>query len=189
MNIDAVLNIHYSAPEIIWNEIEQVYREMPYWTGDGQFPQWKDESVELTVSVEPSGIRFQGEMPEDIWNDWYSLLKSKLSQTLGYEIGDPEEGYRFKYWEPFIKNYADINSVDEEKIVFKDLSQFYLEEFDFVEEYLDVKEPYIALVSEHMELLIFFQNRVLFAKRKTQKDIADFLKRIKLLCDRQKGRV
>ena len=27
------LNIHYSAPQRVWDEIERIYTEMPYWKG------------------------------------------------------------------------------------------------------------------------------------------------------------
>lgn len=36
-------------------------------------------------------------MPEDMWNEWYSELKEKLTEALGYEIGEPEDGFEFKY--------------------------------------------------------------------------------------------
>lgn len=28
---------------------------------------------------------------------WYKDLKDKLTQVLGYEIGEPEDGFEFKY--------------------------------------------------------------------------------------------
>lgn len=37
-------------------------------------------------------------MPDDIWEEWYNLLKKRLTEVLGYEIGEPEEGYDFKYF-------------------------------------------------------------------------------------------
>ena len=51
------------------------------------------------ASDEPSGIQIFGEMPEEIWEIWYSELKEKLTTALGYEIGEPEDGYDFKYWD------------------------------------------------------------------------------------------
>ncbi len=38
-------------------------------------------------------------MPDYILNEWGSSLKDKLIKALGYEIGELEEGYNFKYWE------------------------------------------------------------------------------------------
>lgn len=37
--------------------------------------------------------------PDDIWKVWYRELKEKLTAALGYEIGEPEDGFDFKYWE------------------------------------------------------------------------------------------
>ncbi len=37
-------------------------------------------------------------MPNDIWEEWYSLLKLKLTDVLGYEIGEPEDGFEFKHF-------------------------------------------------------------------------------------------
>ena len=100
MNIDVNLNIHYTAPDTVWDKIGEVYESMPYWASNENGPCWKGEGIDLWASVEPSGIQIAGEMPEDIWNEWYSDLKNKLTDALGYEIGEPEDGFEFKYdWE------------------------------------------------------------------------------------------
>ena len=99
MNHDVNLNIHYSAPKEIWEKIGKIYESMPYWVGDKNGPQWIGKDVDLWASVEPSGIQIAGIMPDDIWKEWYSLLKKRLTEVLGYEIGEPEEGYDFKYFD------------------------------------------------------------------------------------------
>ncbi len=99
MEHDINLNIHYSAPQPIWDKIGFVYESMPYWAGYQDLPRWIGENVNLWASVEPSGIQIQGTMPEAVWNAWYCLLKKKLTEALGYEIGEPEEGYQFKYYD------------------------------------------------------------------------------------------
>lgn len=99
MEIGINLNIHYTAPDEVWDKISEVYESMPYWAGDDNQPKWIAEGIELEVSVEPSGIQIYGTMPEDVWNNWYDCLKSRLTKALGYEIGEPEEGAKFKYWE------------------------------------------------------------------------------------------
>ena len=99
MNHDINLNIHYSAPKEIWEKIGKIYESMPYWVGDKNGPQWIGKYVDLWASVEPSGIQIAGIMPDDIWKEWYSLLKKRLTEVLGYEIGEPEEGYDFKYFD------------------------------------------------------------------------------------------
>ncbi len=98
MGHDINLNIHYSAPEEVWNKIGDVYRTMPYWAGDEMEIKWKGPNIELWASVEPSGLQIAGDMPEEIWDEWYCELKSKLTKVLGYEIGEPEDGFEFKYW-------------------------------------------------------------------------------------------
>lgn len=98
MEHDINLNIHYSAPDEIWHKINAVFKSMPYWTGNDKESEWTGKEIDLRVSVEPSGVQIAGTMPEDIWNKWYSSLKSKLTKELGYEIGEPEDGYDFKYW-------------------------------------------------------------------------------------------
>ncbi|MBU5228000.1 hypothetical protein KQI36_15315 [Clostridium senegalense] len=95
---DINLNIHYSAPEEIWDKINKVYKSMTYWAGNDNEVKWIGKDVDLWASVEPSGIQISGIMPHYIWNEWYSSLKHKLTESLGYEIGEPEEGYAFKYW-------------------------------------------------------------------------------------------
>lgn len=54
------------------------------------------ENIDLSASVEPSGIQISGEMPNQIWDSWYKSLKEKLTTALCYEIGEPEEGFQFK---------------------------------------------------------------------------------------------
>ena len=98
MNQDINLNIHYSAPKEIWEQIDKIYESMPYWSGNKNRPQWIGKDVDLWASVEPSGIQIAGTMPDNIWEEWYSLLKKRLTEVLGYEIGEPEEGYDFKYF-------------------------------------------------------------------------------------------
>ncbi|MDE7399545.1 MAG: hypothetical protein K2N06_08470 [Oscillospiraceae bacterium] len=98
MEHDINLNIHYTAPDWVWERISMVYRSMEYWCENApDSPCWKGEGIDLWASVEPSGIQIAGTMPEKLWNKWYAELKSKLAKELGYEIGEPEEGFDFKY--------------------------------------------------------------------------------------------
>ena len=98
MRHDVTLNIHYSAPDEVWERIGNVYRSMPYWSGNGRGPKWTGENIDLWASVEPGGLQIAGVMPEDILKTWYHKLKADLSSVLGYEIGELEDGYDFKYW-------------------------------------------------------------------------------------------
>lgn len=99
MEIDVNLNIHYSAPDGVWDKIDEIYQSMPYWNENATFPEWKGDDIELSASLEPSGLQVQGRMPDDIWEIWYAQLKQKLTEALGYEIGEPEDGYKFHYYD------------------------------------------------------------------------------------------
>lgn len=96
---DINLNIHYSIPKKAWEKISRVYETMPYWDGCENGSHWSGEDIDLWASVEPSGIQIAGTMPDDIWEEWYCLLKKRLTEALGYEIGEPEEGFDFKYFD------------------------------------------------------------------------------------------
>lgn len=94
------LNIHYSAPEEVWDKIAECYAQMPYWKGFiNGCPKWHGEPDKLIEgSVGSSGLQLYAEMPEEEWNEWLQSLKELLSNELGYSIGEPEDGYKFKYW-------------------------------------------------------------------------------------------
>lgn len=171
---DICLNIHYSAPDEIWNMIGEVYRSMDYWYGyeNNGCPSWKGDNVDLCASVEPGGIQISGEMPDEIWNKWYDELKSKLSIKLGYEIGEPQEGYKFKYWTPFEKKYSDIETIDNEKIVFNDYSVFYFEDFNEYEKNISAERPYFVFKSPFIQLYIYFDTNI--PKKKLRRIFNDF---------------
>ena len=99
MGHDVTLNIHYSAPDEVWEKIGDVYQSMPYWAGTVQGAKWIGTNIDLWASVEPGGIQIAGVMPENIWEKWYHKLKADLTAALGYEIGEPENGFDFKYWD------------------------------------------------------------------------------------------
>lgn len=101
---DVCQNIHYSIPKELWEKVMDVFRSMPYWTDDeGKIKDclfWYDEEqcVELYCSVEPGGVQISGLMMYELWRKWYPKLKNELTAVLDYEIGEPENGYKFKYW-------------------------------------------------------------------------------------------
>jgi hypothetical protein len=93
------LNIHYSSPDYIWDKLAELYSEMPGWSGfiDG-IPHWyaQDNGKRIiTASVEPSGLQFYTEMQQEEWDKWLELFKMNGSATLGFEIGEPEDGFEF----------------------------------------------------------------------------------------------
>lgn len=95
------LNIHYSVPQEIWDKMERIYSEMPGWKGfTNGCPQWYGEDNKfIEGSVEPSGLQLYAKLPQEEWNEWIQIFKEKATEVLGYPIGEPEDGYDFKYWE------------------------------------------------------------------------------------------
>lgn len=71
---------------------------MPYWLGYDNGSHWGDgQNIDIVASVEPGGIQIYGTMSVDIWNEWFKELKRKLTEALGYPIGESEDGFEFKY--------------------------------------------------------------------------------------------
>lgn len=95
MERDINLNIHYTIPNDEWKKVINVFESMSHWSEN----KWIGEDIDLWFSVEPSGIQIAGIMPDVIWDEWYLTLKKKLTEVLKYEVGEPEDGYKFKYWE------------------------------------------------------------------------------------------
>ncbi|GGO01100.1 hypothetical protein [Saccharibacillus kuerlensis] len=91
------LNIRYDLPGKEWQKITALYERMPGWLGYVQgIPHWfgKDEdAIMITASVEPSGLFFHAEMDEDGWERWIGTFKSEASKVLGFEVGEPEDGF------------------------------------------------------------------------------------------------
>ena len=98
-NYDVTLNIHYSLPDEYWKKLNSVYKTMPFWIGYiNGIPYWYgDDSNDKTISasVEPGGLQITAILDEDEWNEWYALLKKRVSDELGFEVGEPAEGYHF----------------------------------------------------------------------------------------------
>lgn len=44
----------------------------------------------------PGGAQIAGTIPDAVRKTWSGQLKAKLTKALGYEIGEPEDGYDFK---------------------------------------------------------------------------------------------
>ena len=91
------INIHYSAPQEVWETLQQLYEEMPYWNGfvDG-CPQWYGfENKLIEASVEPSGLQFYAKLPQEEWEAWFVLFQQRATALLGYPVGEPEDGFDF----------------------------------------------------------------------------------------------
>lgn len=57
MNHDINLNIHYSAPKEIWEQIDKIYESMPYWSGNKNRPQWIGKDVDLGLLLNQAEYR------------------------------------------------------------------------------------------------------------------------------------
>lgn len=107
MRIDINLNIHYSAPQEIWDQLGAMYQQMPGWPeahpdGGEWFAQWfgpNDSAKYLSASVEPGGLQIYGTLPEDEWNTWIADFKRRAEAILGYPVGEPEDGFAFHLYD------------------------------------------------------------------------------------------
>lgn len=91
------LNIWYYLPDEVWDKVANLYKVMPGWKGyiDG-IPHWfglKDDDVFIQTSVEPSGLSFYARMNQSDWDSWIGRFKSEATKILGFEVGEPEDGF------------------------------------------------------------------------------------------------
>ena len=92
------LNVHYSAPKHIWQKISAVFKSMDYYDESSSVPRWETQDFYVEYSLEPSGMQFSSNLPDPpLWQQWYGELKKRLTDTLGYQIGEPENGFDFFY--------------------------------------------------------------------------------------------
>ena len=86
---------------------------MPHWLGFDKGAGWwygsEAEPKHIGVSVEPSGLQFFARLPSEEWQSWIELFKQKANDVLGYKIGEPENGYEFKYYSQAKKISNDKN--------------------------------------------------------------------------------
>jgi hypothetical protein len=91
------LNIWYYLPDEIWDKVSKIYESMPGWIGyKNGIPYWfgyEEDDVYIEASVEPSGLSFYAEMNNNEWTTWIERFKLEASQVLGFEVGEPEDGY------------------------------------------------------------------------------------------------
>lgn len=93
------LNIHYTSPSDTWEKLMKIYTEMPGWNGFiNGIPHWytknNDERI-INASIEPSGLQFYARLPKEEWELWFEEFKKKATEVLGFEVGEPEDGYDF----------------------------------------------------------------------------------------------
>lgn len=89
------LNIHYTIPGPLWDQLVEMFSQLPHWSGirDG-CPQWYGHDGKIIeASLEASGLQFYAELPQEEWDAWFAECKRRAQEILGYPIGEPEEGY------------------------------------------------------------------------------------------------
>ncbi|UQZ37545.1 hypothetical protein C2I18_15615 [Paenibacillus sp. PK3_47] len=91
------LNIWPDLPEEVWDKVADIYKRMPGWIGytDG-IPYWygqEDNDVFIEASVEPSGLAFYAQMDKSEWDFWIGRFKAEATKVLGFEVGEPEDGF------------------------------------------------------------------------------------------------
>ncbi|QSF44374.1 type 2 periplasmic-binding domain-containing protein [Paenibacillus tianjinensis] len=95
------LNIGHYLSELEWNKIADLYERMPGWIGyTNGVPYWfgqEDYDRFITASVEPSGLSFYAQLNNSDWNAWIERFKSEATMVLGYEVGEPEDGFMFTH--------------------------------------------------------------------------------------------
>ena len=96
---DITLNIRYDAPKEVWDKIPVTYSKMPGWMGfgDDQLPYWfggdNEDEKHIWASVEPGGLLLCGNIKDDEWVTWVSHFKELATSTLGFEVGDVQDGF------------------------------------------------------------------------------------------------
>lgn len=95
MNQTITLNLPYNLSDEDWQTVQKVYENIDGWKGyiiDG-CPTWfgsENDERYVWASVEPSGLLLSGNLPNDIWAGWLTVLCAKLSVALNLEIHDSE---------------------------------------------------------------------------------------------------
>lgn len=90
------LNIEIYLSKDYWEKVANVYERTDGWLGFGGengIPYWfsfNDNEKHITASVEPSGLRFSGQMEDEEWNSWKKKIKRIAAEELGFAVGEIE---------------------------------------------------------------------------------------------------
>ncbi|WP_308722194.1 hypothetical protein [Paenibacillus polysaccharolyticus] len=91
------LNIWHYLPDEVWAKVSKIYESMAGWIGyRSGIPYWfgtEEDDVFIAASVEPSGLSFYAQMNSDDWMSWIETFKLEASKVLGFDVGEPEDGY------------------------------------------------------------------------------------------------
>lgn len=91
------LNIHWDSPKSVWHQVDQVFASLPGYTTDAHsvYGRWDFEDGFIDASVESSGLQLYSTLSDEHWEVWYEELKTKLTESLGFAVGEPEDGFEF----------------------------------------------------------------------------------------------
>lgn len=91
------LNIRHDLPDEMWAKVSKVYERMPGGIGyKSGIPYWfgiEEDDVFIEASVEASGLSFYAQMDDNDWNAWIETFKLEATKVLGFDVGEPEDGY------------------------------------------------------------------------------------------------
>ncbi len=87
LNIDPYL----SAED--WRKVAEIYRGMDGWIEGAEHPCWygtENDARRISVSSEPSGLLFVGDVDADVWTGWMTTICARLTMALGRPVHDAE---------------------------------------------------------------------------------------------------
>ena len=96
MSHSITLNVPYTLAPTGWEALLRVYKAMPGWTDsarDGCPFWWPDgpNGGEIFVSVEPSGLLFEGNVSKTTWDVWMTDFSQRATSALGFVVRDADD--------------------------------------------------------------------------------------------------
>ncbi|EMP4115384.1 hypothetical protein ACEV8V_22640 [Vibrio parahaemolyticus] len=93
MEKSITLNLSFELIQQNAERIMEIYSGLDGWLSDSQYPAWYgqygDENY-IVVSSEPSGLVVTGNVDNQLWLGWVTVLCSKLTLAVGQPIHDAE---------------------------------------------------------------------------------------------------
>ncbi|MBQ7784342.1 MAG: hypothetical protein IJ368_10265 [Oscillospiraceae bacterium] len=90
-NHDITLNIHYTLPRELEEQLFSAFSEM------------NGSEKGITISCEPGGFQLYDNSDDPMsdieWNEWLNEFCRRAEEILGYKIGNAEDGYEMKIYE------------------------------------------------------------------------------------------